>query len=207
MAFPTLRLLPSLSRPISITSNRSLRFLPIRQFSSTPKYCNANLPSSKDPSHPYLHYHPNSTHLTLSFLPDPPVKRSKTILGYLPLGDATLDDFREEPGFLDTLHSAIQSGLELGKSDSIKYEAESRPTDGWIHVTDERAIPPVGRIGETEDLIGSVYVQDGKIIASTYSPLPTYRIITPNGVLTLPKGLDEHLIDVLKRIDKEEKGN
>ncbi|WVQ69311.1 uncharacterized protein L199_007528 [Kwoniella botswanensis] len=203
MSFPTLRLFPSLPRSLT---TKNLRFLPIRQFSSTPTYRNANPPSSKDPSHPYLHYHPNSTHLTLSFLPDPPVKRSKTILGYLPLGDATLDDFREEPGFLDTLHSAIQSGLELGKSDSIKYEAESRPTDGWIHVTDERAIPPVGRIGETEDLIGSVYVQDGKIIASTYSPLPTYRIITPNGVLTLPKGLDEHLIDVLRKIDKEEKG-
>lgn len=29
--------------------------------------------------------------------------------------------------------------------------------------TDERAIPPAGRIGETEDLIGSVFVQDGKV--------------------------------------------
>ena len=28
---------------------------------------------------------------------------------------------------------------------------------------DERAIPPAGRIGETEDLIGSVFVKDGKV--------------------------------------------
>lgn len=29
--------------------------------------------------------------------------------------------------------------------------------------TDERAVPPQGRIGETEDLIGSVFVEDGKV--------------------------------------------
>jgi hypothetical protein len=31
---------------------------------------------------------------------------------------------------------------------------------------DERAIPPAGRIGETEDLIGSVFVKDGKVCHS-----------------------------------------
>jgi hypothetical protein len=31
---------------------------------------------------------------------------------------------------------------------------------------DERAIPPAGRIGETEDLIGSVFVKDGKVCYS-----------------------------------------
>jgi hypothetical protein len=30
-------------------------------------------------------------------------------------------------------------------------------------MVDERAIPPAGRIGETEDLIGSVFVKDGKV--------------------------------------------
>ena len=30
----------------------------------------------------------------------------------------------------------------------------------WI---DERAVPPAGRIGETEDLIGSIFVQEGKV--------------------------------------------
>ncbi|WVF69767.1 hypothetical protein IAT40_004546 [Kwoniella sp. CBS 6097] len=162
--------------------------------------------TSKDPSHPHLYYHQNHTHLSLSFLPHPPsTPRSKTVLGYLPLRDATLQDFKEEPRFLDVLHDAIRSGLEQEKAQSVTFEAQTRPTDGWIHITDERALPPAGRIGETEDLIGSVYVQDGKVVASTYSPLPTYRTVTPNGVLTLPKGLDEHLISVLEGIDKEER--
>lgn len=41
--------------------------------------------------------------MALSFLPRPPVKRSKTVIGYLPLEGATLEGFREEPGFLYVL--------------------------------------------------------------------------------------------------------
>jgi hypothetical protein len=36
---------------------------------------------------------------------------------------------------------------------------------------DERAIPPAGRIGETEDLIGSVFVKDGKVRSLTTATL------------------------------------
>ncbi|WVR04662.1 hypothetical protein IAU60_001673 [Kwoniella sp. DSM 27419] len=179
-----------------------------RSFTSTCRMAQdqPTAPSSKDPSHRFLHYHPTHTHLCLSFLPRPPAKpRSRTVLGYLPLTEATLEDFKEEPGFMTILHQAIQSGLEQDKAQSVVFEAETRPTDGWIHITDERALPPAGRIGETEDLIGSVYVQEGKVVASTYSPLPTYRLVTPNGVLTLPKGLDDHLVSVLEGIDAEER--
>ncbi|KAK8847447.1 hypothetical protein IAR55_005305 [Kwoniella newhampshirensis] len=187
-------------------SNRSFhKTVPSRQ--AGPSQPAINEGSTKDPSHSYLHYHPTNTHTILSFLPRPPaLARSKTVLGYLPLGEATLDDFREEPEFRKVLDDAIKSGLEQGKSQSVTFEAETRPGDGWIHITDERAIPPAGRIGETEDLVGSVYVQDGKIVASTYSPLPTYRLVTTNGVLTLPRGLDEHLVRVLESIDEDERG-
>ncbi|WVQ75989.1 hypothetical protein IAR50_005625 [Cryptococcus sp. DSM 104548] len=188
--------LPKLSSPAS-------RFSPsIRVFSSAPPLP----PSEKDPSHPHLWYHPSSSYISLSFLPTKPsVYGSKTVLGYLPLGEATLEDFREEPKFGKVLEDAVKDGLAKGKATTVEFEAETRPTDGWIHITDERAIPPMGRIGETEDLIGSVYVQEGKIVADTYSAFPTYRLVTTNGVLRLPKGLDEHLVETLKKIDEEEK--
>ncbi|KAL0255928.1 hypothetical protein I308_100739 [Cryptococcus tetragattii IND107] len=189
-----LRATPRLVRPFTSTSWLS------QSMPETP------LPSSKDPSHPHLFYHPNSTYVSLSFLPHPPaVYGSRTVLGYLPLADATLDDFREEPKFRKVLNDAVKSGLEQGKATTVQFEAETRPVDGWIHITDERAIPPAGRIGETEDLIGSVYVQGGKIVADTYSPLPTYRLVTTNGVMQLPEGLDKHVIEVLEGIDKEER--
>ncbi|XAO21366.1 hypothetical protein I312_100115 [Cryptococcus bacillisporus CA1280] len=189
-----LRATPRLVRPFTSTSWLS------QSMPETP------LPSSKDPSHPHLFYHPNSTYVSLSFLPHPPVVYgSRTVLGYLPLRDATLDDFREEPRFRKVLNDAVKSGLEQGKATTVQFEAETRPVDGWIHITDERAIPPAGRIGETEDLIGSVFVQGGKIVADTYSPLPTYRLVTTNGVMQLPEGLDKHVIEVLEEIDKEER--
>lgn len=95
----------------------------------------------------------------------------------------------------------------------------------WV---DERAVPPAGRIGETEDLIGSVFVQDGKVsisdlsflasvladskltadsqvVVDTYDPTPSYRLVTSNGPLLLPRGLDKYLLEVLEKIDKEEK--
>jgi hypothetical protein len=70
---------------------------------------------------------------------------------------------------------------------------------------DERAIPPAGRIGETEDLIGSVFVKDGKVVADTYDAQPAYRLVTSNGPLILPRGLDTYVIETLEGIDKEEK--
>jgi hypothetical protein len=42
------------------------------------------------------------------------------------------------------------------------HQAISLKRDKELMV-DERAIPPAGRIGETEDLIGSVFVKDGKV--------------------------------------------
>lgn len=44
-----------------------------------------------------------------------------------------------------------------------------------------------------------------QIVADTYSPLPTYRLVTTNGVMRLPEGLDKHVIEVLEGIDKEER--
>ena len=114
----------------------------------------------------------------------------------------------------------------------MEFEAATRPGDGWIHITgmsdsptwlmgiDERAVPPAGRIGETEDLIGTVFVENGKVsdqggsrrrrltgqvVPSTYDPLPTYRLVTSNGPLILPRGLDQWFLEVLQKSDEDER--
>jgi hypothetical protein len=85
----------------------------------------------------------------------------------------------------DVFHASIRDALDKGKAEAAGFEAAGRPGDGYIHITgpsctairstlggwrtnvltqlDERALPPAGRIGETEDLIGSVFVQDGEV--------------------------------------------
>lgn len=44
-----------------------------------------------------------------------------------------------------------------------------------------------------------------QIVPDTYSPLPTYRLITLDGVLQLPRGLDSHLIAELRKLDASER--
>jgi hypothetical protein len=43
-------------------------------------------------------------------------------------------------------------------------------------------------------------------VPSTYEPSPTYRLVTGEGVCTLPRGIDEYVVGVLERVDREEKG-
>jgi len=42
-------------------------------------------------------------------------------------------------------------------------------------------------------------------VPPTYEPLPTYRLVTGEGVLTLPRGIDEYVVSVLEKVDREEK--
>lgn len=98
--------------------------------------------TTKDPSHPNLYYHltppppsaPKS--IALSFLPTAPTP--STYLGTLPaVPGAGLNDFHENPAFRPVLHEAIKDGLAKNASYGIQYEAESRPTDGFITITGE----------------------------------------------------------------------
>lgn len=84
---------------------RILRSIPSRSIASSSRRYNESQGNSggptKDPSHPYLYYHPSPSNQStiLSFLPTPPVQGSSTILGHLPTG-GSLEHFKEEPKFL-----------------------------------------------------------------------------------------------------------
>lgn len=65
----------------------------------------------------------------------------------------------------------------------------------------------MGRIGEPEDMLASIFIENGKAVPSTYEPLPSYRLVTPNGVLTLHEDLDQALLKELKKVDAEERSS
>jgi hypothetical protein len=44
-----------------------------------------------------------------------------------------------------------------------------------------------------------------QVVPSTYEPLPSYRLVTSDGPIVLPRGLDKHLVERLSAIDSEEK--
>ncbi|KAF9233905.1 hypothetical protein BU15DRAFT_90179 [Melanogaster broomeanus] len=173
--------------------------------------------SLSDPSRQDLFYHPvslprpsdprQSTPMyALSFLPTPPPSgQSQTIIGWLPAVaeganqdvDAGLNDFVENPRFRPLLHEAIQQALREG-ADEVWINGALQLQQGWMHIHDNRNIPALGRIGDPDDIVASVLVQDSKILPDTYQAMPSYRLCTSDGPTQLTEGLARKLKSVLE---------
>lgn len=187
--------------------------------------------SFSEPSRPDLFYHivqaptPISKTLpayALSFSSEkPPSSLSTTIIGWLPAqekaregtpgsqsnaGDATLADFVVNPAFVDVLHSAIKDGLTEGV-DEIQKAGAMQTVEGWMHIHDERNLPALNRIGEPDDIIGTVLVENSEIRPETYQPMPAYRLVTADGLMQLTPGLAQKLKDTLAKIAEAEKSS
>lgn len=105
----------------------------------------------------------------LSLLSSPPRSpASSTILGWLP-PTSTSDfpgnwhGFKENFGFRKILHAAVQQGLCQG-TDDIQLKGALQLRQGWMHIHDDRRIPPVGRIGDPDDILATVLVRDSKVL-------------------------------------------
>ncbi|KAI0826213.1 hypothetical protein BC629DRAFT_1578645 [Irpex lacteus] len=170
-----------------------------------------------DPERPGLYYHlyhpPSPASDTtpvfaISFLQNAPTSAdAPSIIGWLPALEGEqpgLNDFRENPNFREILHEAIQSGLR-DEVDDIQINGAIQTQQGWMHIHDERNIPALGRIGDPDDIIASVRVEEGKILAETYQPMPAYRLCTSDGVLKLTEGLSERLLQVLEEQDRQQR--
>ncbi|KAH8102220.1 hypothetical protein BXZ70DRAFT_60781 [Cristinia sonorae] len=163
--------------------------------------------SFPDPDRPDLFYHlfhpptalsSSAPVYALSFLQDAPRNvTSKTILGWLPAAGqgadgAGLNDFKENPAFRVLLHEALQSALK-DNVDEVQRNGAIQTQQGWMHINDERNVPALGRIGDPDDILASVRVEEGKILAETYQPMPSYRLCTADGILQLSEGLARRL--------------
>ncbi|KIK01018.1 hypothetical protein K443DRAFT_99429 [Laccaria amethystina LaAM-08-1] len=144
--------------------------------------------------------------------PEPPVGKRK---------GAGLNDFRENPMFLPVLHESNKAALR-NDMDEIWINGAMQIQQGWMHIhgiqnfwfrrttwkltslVDQRNIPALGRVGDPDDIIATVLVENSKILPETYQPMPSYRICTSDGVLQLTPGLADHLRRALVRIAKIE---
>jgi len=115
-----------------------------------------------------------------------------------------LNDFTENPDFRDLLHEAIKQGLEEDVDD-IQRNGAMQLQEGWMHIHDARNVPALGRIGDPDDILATVRVEDGKILAGTYSPMPAYRLCTADGITQLTEGLAQKLYSVLEAKARSEK--
>ncbi|KAH9958108.1 hypothetical protein BGW80DRAFT_1185285, partial [Lactifluus volemus] len=112
--------------------------------------------------------------------------------------------------FLPLLHDAISEGLAEGVDD-IQAAGAQQLGEGWMHIHDDRNIPPLNRVGDPDDILASVRVQDGKVREpllffrpKTYQPMPSYRVCTAHGVTQLTEGLASKLRGLLEERAREE---
>jgi len=105
--------------------------------------------------------------------------------------------------FLPLLHEAISEGLAEAVDD-IQVAGALQLGNGWMHIHDERNVPPLNRIGDPDDILASVRVEDGKIIPETYQAMPSYRVSTAHGVTQLTEGLASKLQRLLEKCAREE---
>ncbi|KAI0317985.1 hypothetical protein OF83DRAFT_1118563 [Amylostereum chailletii] len=212
---------PNSARPTPCSLARYPSLIParVRPFSRSHYLRNNAQTTFTDPTRLDLFYHlippPNPlssarSAFAVSLLESPPPSsNSSTVLGWLPAeaprqeDEAGLNDFKENKGFREILHSAISSGLSEGVDD-IQIASAMQTGQGWMHINDARNVPALGRIGDPDDIIGSVRVEDGKIMAETYQPMPSYRLCTADGVTRLTDGLAAKLRAVLQQRAQEE---
>lgn len=100
--------------------------------------------------------------------------------------------FEENPAFVTLLHQTI-----LGSPAQLEYLFHGRAKqvgDGWIPLIDGRATVAFGRVPDSDDIIGMVRVENKTVLSSSYTPMPTHRLISPSGLFTLPSVLYEALM-------------
>lgn len=104
-------------------------------------------------------------------------------------------NFKVNKKFVDFMHQTIN---EKAPSLQSMKKAAIEQGHGYIYIIDFRT--PDGIMGNVspEDIIGAFKVEDGKIVTNSYQENDKHQIFTKNGLVKLPPGLDEILIEEIK---------
>jgi hypothetical protein len=129
-----------------------------------------------------------------------PVRDGPTVKYIFPVSSddikADWQSFVENGGFRSLLQAVVKENI--AQEEVVINDAKTVPGgEGWVHLCDERALPPYirclrdcpddrfGRTPAPEDIIGSVCVKENKLHPDTYEAMPTYRLVTPEGPMKL----------------------
>jgi len=161
-----------------------LRFLPVRS------------PMESGDVSPDVRY-------VLSFAGEQPIEKTppQAIVGWL-AGDvselevdttkkAVFSDparFQENEKFRAFLHDFLAHHVD--KSPSLQKKAKQY-RGGWMNINDQRS--RFGRAVPSEDIFGTVELRDGEMIPLSYTPMPTHRLLTDEGLFRLDGFLQKQL--------------
>lgn len=126
---------------------------------------------------------------------------SHAVLGQISalLPSMTPDQFEENEEFVALLQAVCrQHGASI---DDLQSAARAQGT-GEVALVDTRAGSVTGDVSGN-DVLGVFEVRRGDIISESYRPNPDYRLLTDNGPVQLPPGLEEKLLVAIKNFDDE----
>jgi hypothetical protein len=114
-------------------------------------------------------------------------------------------DFREQSAFLKFLHNTIATYVDNYERCQYLRTKAKLFKSGWMHIEDERALIPLGRTPDPDDIIGYCLVRDGKIIPGSYQAMPTHRLFSHLGEFRLPDPIYRFVLS--KLIERLERAN
>lgn len=123
-------------------------------------------------------------------------------------GTPVLDvsEFVENEKFKTFLHSRIQECLENREDANLEVGQVGTVAGAWANVVDT-APWRVGAGSDPTHTIGSIRLDgEGNVESGTYTPNPTHRLLTPNGLFRLPHEIQQCLLADLevKLLDQNE---
>jgi hypothetical protein len=113
----------------------------------------------------------------------------ESIIGWTnsPKPEAVHLDFREQAAFVKFLHETVAKYVDnYEKCEYLRIKAKLFKS-GWMHIEDERALVPLGRTPDPDDIFGYCLIRDGKIISGSYQAMPTHRLFSHLGEFRLPQ--------------------
>ncbi|KAI9184408.1 hypothetical protein H9P43_003461 [Blastocladiella emersonii ATCC 22665] len=152
------------------------------------------------PSGPPLFFEPSPDRpgaYTVSFLPGTPrAADSPAVIGWSTAAQAvTPRSFTANPTFLRELHAALK---DHAHEDPELVALAEHQKIGFMHVADARNPPPWGRIPDPDDIVGSVRLDDGKIVPGSFEPMPAHRLVSGAGIMQLSPALHAALLARLR---------
>jgi hypothetical protein len=129
----------------------------------------------------------------------------ESIVGWTNLNDCdnVYKDFVEQPSFVSFLHATMAQWIDAGGDEGLRGRAVIY-RQGWMHIGDERALAPVYRAPDPDDIVGVCLVKEGEVVCGSYQPMPTHRLFNHIGQFLLPQAMRLLLMDKLINLLEKE---
>jgi hypothetical protein len=103
-------------------------------------------------------------------------------------------EFVDNPNFINILNGVLSKSIT---NSPAHQSLAAHLKNGYLNIQDLRAPEHWGRVADPEDILGSVLVQNQKMVPNTFEPMPTHRLFTRQGIFKLDPYLLENLLKEL----------